>query len=209
MDTATHSMLCRSYLLTFLWTVRRQRYCTYPISDHPFSTGPPSQSLGVDPVDPAIMRKPPRKKNEPIITRRFLYRVLFSASTIVFGTLFIYYIALVGDEQVSRREQTMVRNTVVPLFSELKRFLLYSDLCLLCLPRSCFRRPEPWSRVRVISKQDASLDCISVIAGAACAGLRAFHASGLPDRSASQWGLDDPRAIGCHLISPTRRTETL
>ncbi|KAF8132000.1 hypothetical protein EV363DRAFT_1398374 [Boletus edulis] len=69
--------------------------------------GPPSQSLGVDPVDPAIMRKPPRKKNEPIITRRFLYRVLFSASTIVFGTLFVYYIALVGDEQVSRREQTM------------------------------------------------------------------------------------------------------
>ncbi|KAG8220490.1 hypothetical protein J3R82DRAFT_3186 [Butyriboletus roseoflavus] len=69
--------------------------------------GPPSQSLGVDPVDPAVMRKPPRKKNEPIITRRFLYRVLFSASTIVLGTLFIYYIALVGDEQVSRREQTM------------------------------------------------------------------------------------------------------
>lgn len=77
------------------------------------STGPPSQSLGVDPVDSAVMRKPPRKKNEPIITRRFLYRVLFSASTIVLGTLIIYYIALVGDEQVSRREQTMVRNSVI------------------------------------------------------------------------------------------------
>ncbi|KAI6145440.1 hypothetical protein BKA82DRAFT_995541 [Pisolithus tinctorius] len=68
--------------------------------------GPPSQSLGVDPVDPAVMRKLPRKKNEPILTRRLLYRVIFSASTIVMGTLFVYFKAL-GDEQVSRREQTM------------------------------------------------------------------------------------------------------
>ncbi|EIW80478.1 calcium-transporting P [Coniophora puteana RWD-64-598 SS2] len=68
--------------------------------------GPPSQSLGVDPVDPAVMRRPPRKKNEPIITQRLLYRVLFSATTIVLGTLFVYTVAL-GDDLVSRREQTM------------------------------------------------------------------------------------------------------
>ncbi|KIJ05295.1 hypothetical protein PAXINDRAFT_159089, partial [Paxillus involutus ATCC 200175] len=68
--------------------------------------GPPSQSLGVDPVDPAVMRRPPRKKNEPIITKQLLYRVLFSAAMIVLGTLCVYYIAL-GDDHVSRREQTM------------------------------------------------------------------------------------------------------
>ncbi|KAI0314585.1 Ca-transporting ATPase [Amylostereum chailletii] len=68
--------------------------------------GPPSQSLGVDPVDRAIMRKPPRKKDAPIISQRILYRVLFSASIIVFGTLFIYYFAL-SDDHMSRREQTM------------------------------------------------------------------------------------------------------
>ncbi|KAH7883388.1 hypothetical protein F5I97DRAFT_1930939 [Phlebopus sp. FC_14] len=68
--------------------------------------GPPSQSLGVDPVDPAVMRRLPRKKNEPIISKRLLYRVLFSASTIVLGTAFIYFIAL-GDKLVSKREQTM------------------------------------------------------------------------------------------------------
>ncbi|KAH7919088.1 calcium-transporting P [Leucogyrophana mollusca] len=68
--------------------------------------GPPSQSLGVDPVDLAVMRKPPRKKNEPIITNRLLYRVLFSAATIVCGTAFIYTTAL-DDDLVSRREQTM------------------------------------------------------------------------------------------------------
>ncbi|KAL9712101.1 High affinity Ca2+/Mn2+ P-type ATPase-like protein [Leucoagaricus gongylophorus] len=68
--------------------------------------GPPSQSLGVDPVDPAVMRRPPRKKNAPIITRRLLYRVLFSASVIVLGTLFVYRFAL-DDDGMSRREQTM------------------------------------------------------------------------------------------------------
>jgi Ca2+-transporting ATPase len=74
--------------------------------------GPPSQSLGVDPVDPAVMRRPPRRKNAPIITKRLLYRVIFSASLIVTGTLFIYTFAL-EDADVSRREQTMVRT---PLF---------------------------------------------------------------------------------------------
>lgn len=74
----------------------------------PYFKGPPSQSLGVDPVDPAVMRRPPRKKDAPIITRRLLYRVLFSASMIVFGTLFVYMFGL-EDDDVSRREQTMVR----------------------------------------------------------------------------------------------------
>lgn len=69
--------------------------------------GPPSQSLGVDPVDPAVMRRPPRKKDAPIITKRLLLRVIFSASMIVLGTLFVYVFAL-SDEEMSRREQTMV-----------------------------------------------------------------------------------------------------
>ncbi|ETW74623.1 P-type ATPase [Heterobasidion irregulare TC 32-1] len=68
--------------------------------------GPPSQSLGVDPVDHAIMKKPPRRKDEPIISQRILYRILFSASIIVIGTLFIYTFAL-SDDHMSRREQTM------------------------------------------------------------------------------------------------------
>ncbi|KJA28829.1 hypothetical protein HYPSUDRAFT_33216 [Hypholoma sublateritium FD-334 SS-4] len=76
--------------------------------------GPPSQSLGVDPVDPAVMRRPPRKKNAPIITKRLLYRVLFSASIIVFGTLFVYTFAL-EDDDMSRREQTMTFTAFVML----------------------------------------------------------------------------------------------
>ena len=53
------------------------------------------------------MRRPPRKKDAPIISQRILYRVLFSATIIVVGTLFIYYFAL-SDDHMSRREQTMV-----------------------------------------------------------------------------------------------------
>ncbi|KAH9851152.1 calcium-transporting ATPase [Lenzites betulinus] len=69
--------------------------------------GPPSQSLGVDPVDPQVMRRPPRKKDAPIISRRLVYRVLFSASIIVVGTLFVYLYALADELGMTRREQTM------------------------------------------------------------------------------------------------------
>ncbi|KAJ2975850.1 hypothetical protein NUW54_g11664 [Trametes sanguinea] len=69
--------------------------------------GPPSQSLGVDPVDPQVMRRPPRKKDAPIISTRLVYRVLFSASIIVVGTLFVYLYALADDQGMTRREQTM------------------------------------------------------------------------------------------------------
>lgn len=69
--------------------------------------GPPSQSLGVDPADPAVMRKPPRKKNEDLITRRVIGRIVFSATVIVFATLFVYATAL-SDSMMSHRDQTMV-----------------------------------------------------------------------------------------------------
>ncbi|CAE6464561.1 unnamed protein product [Rhizoctonia solani] len=68
--------------------------------------GPPSQSLGVDPVDRTVMKRPPRRKDEPIITQRIVGRVLFSASAIVLGTLFVYAHEL-SDGSMSRRDQTM------------------------------------------------------------------------------------------------------
>lgn len=71
-------------------------------------SGPPSQSLGVDPVNPAVMRRPPRDKNEPIISLKLVYRVLFSASMIIAGTLWIFAYTL-SDDSMSQRDQTMVR----------------------------------------------------------------------------------------------------
>lgn len=69
--------------------------------------GPPSQSLGVDPPDPAVMRKPPRSKDESILSGRIYARVLFSASMIILGTLFVYMHEL-SDGSMSGRDQTMV-----------------------------------------------------------------------------------------------------
>lgn len=69
--------------------------------------GPPSQSLGVDPVDSAIMKKPPRKRSDPIITKRLIMRILFSASLIVLGTIWIYVGELTGDGFADARDQTM------------------------------------------------------------------------------------------------------
>lgn len=69
--------------------------------------GPPAQALGVDPVDKEIMRRPPRKKGEQILSRRLLARVGFSALMIVLGTLFIY-VYETSDGSMSRRDQTMV-----------------------------------------------------------------------------------------------------
>lgn len=69
--------------------------------------GPPSQSLGVDPVDPSIMKRPPRKRTDPIITSRLIARILFSASTIVLGTIWIYWGELNGDGFADSRDQTM------------------------------------------------------------------------------------------------------
>lgn len=71
--------------------------------------GPPSQSLGVDPVDrDVVMKRRPRRKNASIITRRLLARVLFSAALIVLGTLYIYIAELTGDGFADERDQTMV-----------------------------------------------------------------------------------------------------
>ncbi|KAG8952440.1 High affinity Ca2+/Mn2+ P-type ATPase-like protein [Tulasnella sp. 424] len=68
--------------------------------------GPPSQSLGVDPADRAVMNRPPRKKDAPIINQRLITRVLFSAAMIILGVSFIYLHEL-SDGSMSRRDQTM------------------------------------------------------------------------------------------------------
>jgi Ca2+-transporting ATPase len=69
--------------------------------------GPPAQALGVDPVDREIMKRPPRKKNEQILSSRLMMRIGFSAAMIVLGTLFVYVYEMGGG--ITRRDQTMVR----------------------------------------------------------------------------------------------------
>ncbi|TKY88783.1 hypothetical protein EX895_002414 [Sporisorium graminicola] len=77
--------------------------------------GPPSQSLGVDPVDrKSVMSRPPRAKNAPVLDRRLFHRIAFSATMVVLGTLYVYVHELVpvdiegGAEKVAdQRDSTM------------------------------------------------------------------------------------------------------
>ncbi|KAF2807800.1 calcium-transporting P-type ATPase-like protein [Mytilinidion resinicola] len=69
--------------------------------------GPPAQSLGVEPVDPAVMTRPPRARNARVLTRPLLQRVLQSASIIMLGTLMIYYREMTSDGEVTARDTTM------------------------------------------------------------------------------------------------------
>jgi Ca2+-transporting ATPase len=52
--------------------------------------GPPAQSLGVEPVDPAVMTRPPRPRSARVLTRPLIQRVLTSAFIIMLGTLIVY-----------------------------------------------------------------------------------------------------------------------
>ncbi|EEH38099.1 calcium-transporting ATPase [Paracoccidioides lutzii Pb01] len=52
--------------------------------------GPPAQSLGVEPVDPSIMSRPPRSKHARVLTKPLIRRVLTSAMLIMLGTFAIY-----------------------------------------------------------------------------------------------------------------------
>ena len=69
--------------------------------------GPPAQSLGVEPVDPAIMNRPPRSRTARVLTRSLIQRVLTSASIIMLGTIIIYIRELSFDKTVNARDTTM------------------------------------------------------------------------------------------------------
>ncbi|RCK65419.1 Calcium-transporting ATPase 1 [Candida viswanathii] len=68
--------------------------------------GPPAQSLGVEPVDHEVMNKPPRKRNDAILTRQVIKRVLQSATIIILGTMYVF-IKEMTDGQITARDTTM------------------------------------------------------------------------------------------------------
>lgn len=82
--------------------------------------GPPAQSLGVEPVDPDVMKEGPRDPAEPLITKRLVVRILVSSTIMVTGTLGIFVSELdvenlddQGQVVVTRRAHTMSFTTFV------------------------------------------------------------------------------------------------
>ncbi|KAI9320925.1 PMR1-type calcium-transporting P-type ATPase [Dichotomocladium elegans] len=74
--------------------------------------GPPAQSLGVEPVDPGVMKKPPRSRGASILTPGLVSRVLTAAALVVTGTMYIYVSGL-EDGIVTDRDITMTFTTFV------------------------------------------------------------------------------------------------
>lgn len=76
--------------------------------------GPLAQSLGVESVDASIMQRPPRKRQDNIITRPLLMRVITSGLLILLGTMYVF-IHEMEDEgtTVSARDLTMTFTTFV------------------------------------------------------------------------------------------------
>ncbi|OLN88623.1 Calcium-transporting ATPase 1-like protein 1 [Colletotrichum chlorophyti] len=69
--------------------------------------GPPAQSLGVEAVDVDVMNRPPRKRNDAVLTRAVIQRVLTSATIIMAGTMLVYSREMLADGEVNRRDTTM------------------------------------------------------------------------------------------------------
>lgn len=80
------------------WTLARHfsvTLCVRPL--HVFSvvylkvSGFVLSSLGVEPVDKDTLRQPPRNVKDQILSRALVLRILLSATTIISGTLFIFW----------------------------------------------------------------------------------------------------------------------
>lgn len=69
--------------------------------------GPPAQSLGVEPVDHEVMKKPPRRRSERILTGPVLARLVGTAICIILGTIYIFIKEMAADKKVTARDTTM------------------------------------------------------------------------------------------------------
>ncbi|XP_055891043.1 calcium-transporting ATPase type 2C member 1-like isoform X1 [Biomphalaria glabrata] len=68
--------------------------------------GPPAQSLGVEPVDHDVLRQPPRKVTDNIITRNLMINTLSSSLIIIIGTLWVFHMEM-EDGKITPRDTTM------------------------------------------------------------------------------------------------------
>jgi Ca2+-transporting ATPase len=81
------------------------------------------------------MKRPPRSKNEPIITRQLIYRILLSASMIVVGTMAVYIheTRQIDDNEKRRTTMTFTCFVLYDLFNSIacrsaKRSIFYIGL---------------------------------------------------------------------------------
>ncbi|MCX5679619.1 MAG: cation-translocating P-type ATPase, partial [Candidatus Omnitrophica bacterium] len=68
--------------------------------------GLPALALGVDPVDPNIMKRPPRKPNESVVTKPMVFSMLIQGSFIAFCSLLAFVLVLFVENEGIGRART-------------------------------------------------------------------------------------------------------
>lgn len=68
--------------------------------------GPPAQSLGVEPVDKDVMKKPPREVTKAVLSMKIILSAILNAIVIVSGVMWIYRREM-QDNLVTSRDTTM------------------------------------------------------------------------------------------------------
>ncbi|KAJ5896078.1 Calcium-transporting ATPase 1 [Penicillium subrubescens] len=108
--------------------------------------GPPAQSLGVEPVDPSIMNRPPRPKHARVLTRPLIQRVLTSALVIMLGTLAIY-IHEMGDatdgQPLGKRSRVVTAHDTTMTFTCFVLFDMFNALTCRSEGKSVLRGELP------------------------------------------------------------------
>jgi Ca2+-transporting ATPase len=104
--------------------------------------GPPAQSLGVEPVDPSIMNRPPRSRTARVLTRPLIQRVLTSAFMIMLGTLAIYVYEMGDADDVSnpgKRSRVVTAHDTTMTFTCFVLFDMFNALTCRSESKSVLR----------------------------------------------------------------------
>ncbi|KAL5332589.1 hypothetical protein BJX70DRAFT_113835 [Aspergillus crustosus] len=107
--------------------------------------GPPAQSLGVEPVDPSIMSRPPRPKTARVLTQPLIRRVLMSAFMIMVGTLAIYIYEMGDDDdvQTGKRSRVVTAHDTTMTFTCFVLFDMFNALTCRSESKSVLRGELP------------------------------------------------------------------
>jgi Ca2+-transporting ATPase len=68
--------------------------------------GLPALALGIDPVEPNIMQRPPRRSSEPVVTRQRAYLMLIQGAFIAFCSLLAFSLVLFVEKEGIGRART-------------------------------------------------------------------------------------------------------
>ncbi|KAL3471694.1 hypothetical protein BJX99DRAFT_250237 [Aspergillus californicus] len=107
--------------------------------------GPPAQSLGVEPVDPSIMSRPPRPKTARVLTKPLIRRVLLSAMIIMVGTLAIYIYEMGDDDdlQTGKHSRVVTAHDTTMTFTCFVLFDMFNALTCRSESKSVLRGEIP------------------------------------------------------------------